>query len=136
MSKWEKLLREIRSLSRELRFDELRRVLESYGYMMCAPRGGSSHYTFRKPGCRPITVPKHEPIQRVYVEMVRQVIEAALEDGLPVREPDDLENYSGQFKLRIPKSLHRSLAEHARQEGISMNQYCVYLLSRNDAAAR
>ena len=23
-----------------------------------------------------------------------------------------------------------------RQEGISMNQYCVYLLSRNDAAAR
>ena len=51
MSKWEKLLREIRSLSRELRFDELRfdelrRVLESYGYMMCAPRGGSSHYTF------------------------------------------------------------------------------------------
>ena len=64
------------------------------------------------------------------------VAKAALEDGLPVREPDDLENYSGQFKLRIPKSLHRSLAEHARQEGISMNQYCVYLLSRNDAAAR
>ena len=61
---------------------------------------------------------------------------AWLQDGLPVREPDDLENYSGQFKLRIPKSLHRSLAERARQEGISMNQYCVYLLSRNDAAAR
>ena len=76
MSKWEKLLHEIRSLSRELRFDELRRVLESYGYMMCAPRGGSSHYTFRNPGCRPITVPKHEPIKRVYVEMVRQVIES------------------------------------------------------------
>ena len=52
------------------------RILESYGYMMCAPRGGSSHYTFRKPGCRPITVPKHEPIKRVYVEMVRQVIES------------------------------------------------------------
>lgn len=66
----------------------------------------------------------------------RAWLQAALEEGLPVREPDDLENYSGQFKLRIPKSLHRSLAEHARQEGISMNQYCVYLLSRNDAAAR
>lgn len=60
----------------------------------------------------------------------RAWLQAALEDGLPVREPDNLENYSGQFKLRIPKSLHRSLAEHARQEGISMNQYCVYLLSR------
>ncbi len=46
---------------------------------------------------------------------------------------DSLENYSGQFKLRIPRSLHRILAEHAKREGVSMNQYCVYLLSRNDA---
>ena len=35
-------------------------------------------------------------------------------------------------KLRIPRSLHRSLAEHSQREGISMNQYCVYLLSKND----
>lgn len=61
-------------------------------------------------------------------------LEAALEDGILIREPDDLENYSGQFKLRIPKSLHKSLTEHAKREGISMNQYCVYLLSKNDAA--
>ena len=60
-------------------------------------------------------------------------LEAALEDGYPIAEPDSLENYSGQFKLRIPRSLHKSLAEHARREGVSMNQYCVYLLSRNDA---
>ena len=64
----------------------------------------------------------------------REWITAALEDGIVIHEPDDLENYSGQFKLRIPKSLHRSLTEHARREGISMNQYCVYLLSKNDAA--
>ena len=64
----------------------------------------------------------------------REWIAAALEEGIEIREPDDLENYSGQFKLRIPKSLHRSLTEHARREGISMNQYCVYLLSKNDAA--
>lgn len=50
MSKWEKLLREIRSLSRELRFDELRRVLESYGYMMCKPRGGQQPLYFPKTG--------------------------------------------------------------------------------------
>lgn len=31
------------------------------------------------------------------------------------------------------KSLHRSLAEHSKREGISMNQYCLYLLARNDA---
>ena len=64
----------------------------------------------------------------------REWIAAALEEGITIHEPDDLENYSGQFKLRIPKSLHRSLTEHARREGISMNQYCVYLLAKNDAA--
>ena len=64
----------------------------------------------------------------------REWITAALAEGIVIHEPDDLENYSGQFKLRIPKSLHRSLTEHAKREGISMNQYCVYLLSKNDAA--
>lgn len=60
-------------------------------------------------------------------------IEASLESGIKIQEPNNLEEYSGQFKLRIPRSLHRSLAEHSKKEGISMNQYCVYLLSRNDA---
>ena len=67
------------------------------------------------------------------VDAKRAWLEAALEEGLMIQEPDSLEDYSGQFKLRIPRSLHRSLAEHSKREGISMNQYCVYLLSRNDA---
>ncbi len=60
-------------------------------------------------------------------------LEAALEEGIEIHEPDSLEEYSGQFKLRLPRSLHRSLAEHSQREGISMNQYCVYLLAKNDA---
>ena len=60
-------------------------------------------------------------------------LEAAIEDGLEISEPSHLEDYSGQFKLRIPKSLHRQLSEHSKREGVSMNQYCVYLLSRYDA---
>ena len=59
--------------------------------------------------------------------------EAAIEEEIEIHEPDSLEEYSGQFKLRMPRSLHRSLAEHSKREGISMNQYCVYLLSKNDA---
>ena len=43
---------------------------------MHAPRGVSSHYTFRKQGCRPITIPKHEPIKKIYVEMVRRIVES------------------------------------------------------------
>lgn len=59
-------------------------------------------------------------------------LEAAMEDNVEIQEPNHLDAYSGQFKLRIPKSLHRQLAEHSKREGISMNQYCVYLLSMND----
>jgi predicted RNase H-like HicB family nuclease len=62
-------------------------------------------------------------------------LEAAIEDKIEIHEPDSLEDYSGQFKIRMPRSLHRSLAEHSKKEGISMNQYCVYLLSKNDALA-
>ena len=56
-------------------------------------------------------------------------LEACIEDDFLIPEPSSLEDYSGQFKLRIPKSLHRTLAEKSREEGISMNQYCLYLLS-------
>lgn len=63
----------------------------------------------------------------------KEWIKAALEENIEIPEPDSLENYSGQFKLRIPRSLHRSLVEHSQREGISMNQYCVYLLAKNDA---
>ena len=76
MSKWDKLIARVCNLSKDLRFDELRKVLESCEYEMNAPRGGSSHYTFRKPGCMPITIPKHESIKKVYVEMVRQIVES------------------------------------------------------------
>ena len=58
-------------------------------------------------------------------------IESSAEIAEPVRE--DPSKYSGQFKLRIPKSLHMALSVNARREGISMNQYCIYLLSKTDA---
>ena len=47
---------------------------------MNVPKGGSSHYTFRKAKCQPITIPKHEPIKKVYVEMVKQIVESEAMD--------------------------------------------------------
>lgn len=81
MSKWNKLLNKICTLSKDVRFDELRKVLESCGYTMYAPSGGSSHFTFRKKGCCPITVPKHKPIKKAYVEMVKEIIESEENDN-------------------------------------------------------
>ncbi|MBR2216150.1 MAG: type II toxin-antitoxin system HicB family antitoxin [Selenomonadaceae bacterium] len=56
-------------------------------------------------------------------------LEAALEDGLDIPEPHDDTEYSGKFNLRIPKSLHRTLAWTARKEGVSLNQMAMYAIA-------
>ena len=75
MTKLDKLINRILTVPKDMRFDELKKVLEKYGYILEQPRGGSSHYTFRKEGCEPITIPKRNPVKRVYVEMVKEVVE-------------------------------------------------------------
>ncbi len=84
------------------------------------------------PGCITIGDTIEEAIKNAS-DAKRIWFEAALEENIDISEPLVSEKYSGQFKLRLPKSLHRSLAENSKREGISMNQYCVYLLSRWDA---
>ena len=56
-------------------------------------------------------------------------IEAAMEDGAAIPEPLTEEDFSGKFNLRIPKSLHRSLAMSAREEGVSLNQMAMCLIA-------
>ena len=56
-------------------------------------------------------------------------IETCLELGRPVPEPLS-SDFSGQLRIRMPKSLHRVLSEKAREENISLNQYINYQLAR------
>lgn len=42
-----------------------------------------------------------------------------------------LTNTPDSFKLRLPKSLYVELAKLAEEDGVSLNQYCIYLLSKN-----
>lgn len=83
------------------------------------------------PGCLSMGDTAEEAVANA-IDAKRAWLEAALEDGIEIQEPASIKDYSGQFKLRIPKSLHKSLAEQSRQEGVSMNQYCVYLLTKNN----
>lgn len=81
------------------------------------------------PGCVTCAATAEEGL--VMIEDAKRCwLTAALEDGFDIPEPVKLEEYSGQFKLRIPRSLHRQLAQRSNEEGISMNQYCLYLLSK------
>lgn len=84
------------------------------------------------PGCITIGDTIEEVIQNI-IDAKKAWLEAELEIGAIIPEPEGLKEYSGQFKLRLPKTLHKQLAEHSKVEGVSMNQYCVYLLSMNDA---
>ena len=87
------------------------------------------------PGCITVGETIEAVVQNV-VDAKRAWLEAELETGATIPEPEDLKEYSGQFKLRLPKSLHKQLAEYSKSEGVSMNQYCVYLLAMNSVLRR
>ena len=74
MSKWDKITNDIKKLDKNLRFEELAKALIKIGYTQNQPKGGSSHYTFRKKGKESITIPKSVPIGKVYIEMVKEAI--------------------------------------------------------------
>lgn len=57
-------------------------------------------------------------------------IETKLEGGFDIPMPVGYDDFSGKFIVRIPKSLHYKLAIEAEQEGISLNQYALYKLSK------
>ena len=80
MSKWEKLIREILKGNKNLRFEDLAKALTNIGYTQYQPKGGSSHYIFRKDGCMPITLPKHTPMNRAYIEMVKEAVQEYLSE--------------------------------------------------------
>lgn len=64
------------------------------------------------------------------VDAIQTAAEAFAEKGraFPVAiVPAD--DYSGRVTLRLPRSLHRSLAESAEAEGVSLNQHLVDVLS-------
>ncbi|NPV53549.1 MAG: type II toxin-antitoxin system HicB family antitoxin [Firmicutes bacterium] len=56
-------------------------------------------------------------------------IETCLTLGREVPEPT-VDAFSGQLRVRMPKSLHRALSEKAKEENISLNQFIVYQLAR------
>lgn len=75
-----------------------------------------------------------ESVEEAY-DLVAEVKEAwldiALEEGWTIPEPseEDVKEYSGRFNVRLPRYLHRRLAESAEVEDTSLNQLVVALLS-------
>jgi len=81
LSQWDKLINEILKLNKNLRFEDLTKALTKIGYLQKQPKGGSSHYTFRKSGKMPITLPKTTPMNKIYIEMIRDAVIECEKEG-------------------------------------------------------
>lgn len=62
-------------------------------------------------------------------EAIAGAIEILEEEGQSIPSPRSIPVYSGQFRLRLPKSLHGQLAQHADAEGVSLNTLALTYIS-------
>lgn len=62
--------------------------------------------------------------------VLEEAIEQYREEGWPLPVPQTHGGYSGQFRVRVAKSLHSALAQRAEAEGISMNSLVSQYLAR------
>ncbi len=100
------------------------------------PNDGSFFVEFPDlPGCM-TQVEDARDIAAMAEEIRTLWIEGEYEDGNSIPESSANAGYSGKFVVRLPKSVHRSLAEGAQREGSSLNAYVGYLLAHRDVAAR
>jgi len=96
--------------------------------MYPSEHGGYVAKVAELPGC----ITQGETIAQA-AEMIedakRAWLATALEEGILIPEPVP-EDYSGKLVVRMPRSLHKRLAEMAVKESVSLNQYIVYTLAR------
>ncbi|MEK7857986.1 MAG: type II toxin-antitoxin system HicB family antitoxin [Elusimicrobiota bacterium] len=60
---------------------------------------------------------------------IRLHLDVRRTSGLSIPKPAAGQENEGRVLLRLPKTLQRSLREAALAEGISVNQYALYLIS-------
>jgi antitoxin HicB len=80
------------------------------------------------PGCSASGATVEEAYQRAQTAK-QEWLRLSQEQGLPIPKPSRADEYSGRFLLRLPPSLHAILAERAKLQASSLNQYAVHLLS-------
>jgi predicted RNase H-like HicB family nuclease len=72
--------------------------------------------------------PSPDEAMRNALAAIDLMLEEYQDRGLPVPEP--LESFSGQFNVRLPRSLHRELVHRAERQGVSLNAMVSFLLAQ------
>ena len=87
------------------------------------------------PGC----VTQGETIAEAYERLERAAedwIRTALELGQVIPPPAEEQSHSGRILVRLPKSLHRRVAEAAEADATSLNQFIVAAVAERVGAKR
>lgn len=83
------------------------------------------------PGCSAFGADEAEAVREAQ-DAIAAWIEAAKAAGRGIPDPSKLEPltaYSGKFLVRIGRELHQRLTRDAQNDGLSLNQYALKLLS-------
>lgn len=85
-------------------------------------------------GCSAAGDSEEEALQEIRTAMSLW-LEAAkkMKRKLPDPSPPVNASYSGKFLMRVPKTLHANLTRSAKQQGVSLNQYVLYMLAEKSA---
>jgi len=67
--------------------------------------------------------------------VIDTVLEVMAEKGDVPPEPQILSSFSGQLRVRLPRTLHQRLAGRAKMEDVSLNTLIVSLLAEGIGAA-
>ena len=73
MSRKDKLFEAIKNNPKNVKFEDLKKILESLGYT--AVNRGGSHYVFTKEDSISLTIPYKRPVKVIYVKQVIKIIE-------------------------------------------------------------
>ena len=80
------------------------------------------------PGCFAEGLNEQEALANL-AEVAIIWLEEEIRKGNPIPKPEQDQEYSGKFMLRISPVLHRECAQNAARQGISLNQYIMQKLS-------
>jgi predicted RNase H-like HicB family nuclease len=103
--------------------------IEKYVFRLLADEsGGFVASILEFPGCLAEGDTADEALENLR-KSAESWIEVANSNGYPVRDPIDFDGFNGKIALRIPRSLHKQVAELAELEGASINQLLVMAIS-------
>jgi antitoxin HicB len=84
------------------------------------------------PYCLGVGKTPEEAVQELVLHK-RLKLEAHLEDGLPIPEPQT--EYSGNINIRVDPDLHARLAQEAAAYDMSLNKYTALILERRKSGS-